>query len=342
MQAEEYASLGTTKFENKDYLGAIACFDAALQLDLTNGTALFGKGVAYYHLGDRKAAEAALTAAIPHCPSDPAKVFASTLLGDIKQDNGDYLGAIACYDAALQIDPSYNTALFGKRAAYRIIAEAYTQEGLARLDNENYQGAIACYDMALRLDPWSFSAYFGKGDTYGKQGDGKAAETALNAALPLCPNDPSKVFVTILLGDTKLGNGDNQGATACYDAALRLDSSQGAAYFGKGLISYNLGDDKAAEDALSAAIRLCPDTGIFSNLIEVAAAYALRCTSRLNLNDRKGAWEDYKKVFSLDKQLAREIRILAQTCVGTSQLFVYFTMHPAQATMILRLLIRAE
>jgi tetratricopeptide (TPR) repeat protein len=146
----------------------------------------------------------------------------------------------------------------------------------------------------------------------------------------------------VSLGTTKVENQDYLGAIACFDAALQLDPTNGTALFGKGFISYNLRDDKAAEDALSAAIRLCPDTGIFSKLIEVAAAYALRCTSRLNLNDRKGAWEDYKKVFSLDKQLAREIRFEAQTCVGTSQFFVYFTMYPGQATMIIRYLILAE
>lgn len=45
MQAEEYASLGATKFENKDYQGAIACFDAVLQLDPTHGAALLVKGL---------------------------------------------------------------------------------------------------------------------------------------------------------------------------------------------------------------------------------------------------------------------------------------------------------
>lgn len=335
MQAGEYISLGNTKYENEDYQGAIAYFNTALQLDPSSFLAYLGKGVAYQRLGNSQAAEDALNAAILLSPDDRGKASAYAILGATKLAlKKDSQGAIACFNIALQLNPSLRDML---------IAEEYANLGLTMLDNEDYQGAIAYYDVVLYLDPSSFIAHFSKGVTYQKLGDSQAAETALNAAIRFCPNDPSKAFTYARLGDTKLAlKKDYQGAIACYDAALQLNPSLGDVHLSKGLAYYQLGDNKAAEVALSAAIQLCPENGLFSNHVSVAAAYALRCTSRLGLDNRTGAWKDYQIVFSLDKRLANDIRIYSQTCVGASQQFIFFALWPAQIVMITQLLVSAK
>ncbi len=65
---------------------------------------------------------------------------------------GDYQGAIADYNRAIEIDPNY--------------VAAYNNRGLAYDDLEEYQRAIADYNRAIKLDPNYAHAYYNRGNVY--------------------------------------------------------------------------------------------------------------------------------------------------------------------------------
>ena len=68
--------------------------------------------------------------------SEAIKYFDSA---KIKYDRGDYTGAIADYDKAIELDPNYATV--------------YHNRGLAKAEIKQYTEAIADYNKALELDP---------------------------------------------------------------------------------------------------------------------------------------------------------------------------------------------
>ena len=62
---------------------------------------------------------------------------------------GDYQGAIADYDRALELNPQF--------------AQAYYNRGNAKRTLKDYQGAIADYDKAIELNPRFAQAYYNRG-----------------------------------------------------------------------------------------------------------------------------------------------------------------------------------
>ena len=69
--------------------------------------------------------------------------------GKAKFIQGDYRGAIADYDRAIELRPDY--------------AEAYYLRGSAKMGLGDYRGAIADYDRAIELDPKDAGAYYDRG-----------------------------------------------------------------------------------------------------------------------------------------------------------------------------------
>ena len=64
----------------------------------------------------------------------------------IKYDRGDYTGAIADCDKAIELEPNF--------------ALAYHARGFAKAKLKEYEGAIKDYDKAIELDPKLAGAYF--------------------------------------------------------------------------------------------------------------------------------------------------------------------------------------
>ena len=68
---------------------------------------------------------------------------------EAKSSLGDYAGAIADYDKAIELDPEY--------------AAAFSNRGDAKSNLGDYAGAIADFDKAIELDPKDATAYRHRG-----------------------------------------------------------------------------------------------------------------------------------------------------------------------------------
>jgi tetratricopeptide (TPR) repeat protein len=115
--AEEYLGEGMTKlFKLKDYTGAIADFNKAIQLSPKRESAYYYRGVAKFWLEDRRGAIVDFNKAIELDPNDAE---AYSFRGISKSVLDDNRGAIADYDKAIELDPT-NTFNYLQRGLCKV------------------------------------------------------------------------------------------------------------------------------------------------------------------------------------------------------------------------------
>jgi Flp pilus assembly protein TadD len=129
-------------------------------------------------------------------------------------------------------------------------------------DNNEFSPAIAYYDKAIALlpqptPPAAWSLYYDRGICNDQNGDWKAAEPDLQAALSLSPNQP---YVLNYLGYTWALRGENLNkAQAMLQQAAGLDPNEGAIIDSLGYVNLRQGDTQAAVKLLTKATEMDPD-----------------------------------------------------------------------------------
>jgi tetratricopeptide (TPR) repeat protein len=124
-----------------------------------------------------------------------------------KQMDGDYQGALADYQAALDLAPN-DPAI-------------YVQRGEMKFEYlKDTAGALADYDRAIQLDAKSTSAYLGRFNVKIQANDLTGAMTDINKLLDLEPNKPEYYYIRGIMYHIRLKNG--QLALADYDRAIQL------------------------------------------------------------------------------------------------------------------------
>lgn len=110
--AVEFFNRGVAKNDLQDYIGAIADFTKAIELDPTDAETYYARGY--------------------------AKLYQQ-----------DYIGSIADLTNAIEINPNYG--------------QAYISRGYTKSYLQDYRGAIADYTKAIKIDPTDARAYYGRG-----------------------------------------------------------------------------------------------------------------------------------------------------------------------------------
>jgi len=132
----------------------------------TSAVDYFNRGVAENASGDFEGAIADYNRAIE---LDPKYAAAYSNRGNAKQAKGDLDGAIADCSRAIELDPKDPVA--------------HKYRGVAKKAKGDLNGAIAEYDRAIELDPKFAAAYFHRGIAKQAKGDLKGAIGDINGAI---------------------------------------------------------------------------------------------------------------------------------------------------------------
>ena len=218
-------------------------------------------------------------AAVPQSTQPKADDY--LVLGIQKFEKGDYQGALADYNQAIQINPNY--------------AMGYNFRALLKQQKLNdIQGALADYNQGIRLNSTFDGAYNSRGLLKDeKLNDIQGALADYNQAIQINPNYARAYYNRGSLKYQKLN--DIQGALADYNQAIRLDPNSVSAYYNRGSLKIEkLNDSQSALADYNRAIQFDPN---------FALAYATRGFMRYNkLNDRSGGIADMQKAARLFKQ----------------------------------------
>jgi tetratricopeptide (TPR) repeat protein len=233
-------------------------------------------------------------------------------LGGAKAQKGDYQGAIAAYEEALQINPSHPDAYFQRAVAYYDLKNyraafedlnqvvrltpnssvAYMNRGLTQDLLQRNQEAIKDYSKAISLNPNYAAAYLNRGAIKNELQDYQGGLSDLNQAINL---KPDYALAYLNRGDSYIGLKDNKRAIADLDEAIRLQPNNALAYSRRGFAYRQLQEYKKAALDYNMAIGIQPD---------FASAYFGRAFVRRRLQDDQGALADYSKIISISAGFA--------------------------------------
>jgi tetratricopeptide (TPR) repeat protein len=186
-----------------------------------------------------------------------------------KYSNGDFDGAIADYDKAIELNPGF--------------ASAYGNRGDAKKAKGEFDSAISDYNKAIELMPGFAWAYFIRGNAKQSKGDFAGAITDFNKAIELIPND-AMAFSN--RGLAKYSNGDFDGAVSDCNKAIELNPRLANAYGNRGIAEKAKGDLDGAITDFDKVIELNPN---------LSNAYFTRGNAKQIKGDFDGAAADYAK-----------------------------------------------
>jgi tetratricopeptide (TPR) repeat protein len=156
---------------------------------------------------------------------------------------GDFDKALADFNEAVKLDPSYAPALVDRGTAYD-----------SKGDHEH---AIADFDAALKLDPKLADALTGRCAARAEAGrDLPQALADCNLSLEIRGKDAgtfnSRAFTYLRLGQV-------DDAITDYNAALKINSKLASALYGRGLAKQKKGDSAGGQVDMAAAILVQSD-----------------------------------------------------------------------------------
>ncbi len=151
--AEDWVRKGDAKMVAKDYKGAAAFYEKAVQASPKNSNAAFLLGASYANQRKWDKAVAAMELSTSLEPSFEAYHH----LGLIHANQGEYEKAAKAFDEALKLSPS----------SYR----AWYELGLLHAANKKYDLAVQAYRRSSELNSRFSDAYLGLGSAYFESGD---------------------------------------------------------------------------------------------------------------------------------------------------------------------------
>lgn len=193
-----------------------------------------------------------------------------------KSEQGDYQGAIADFNKAINLNPKYQQAFNGRGIAYSKLKEysqaladydkaialepedskkVYFNRGVTFAKTKQYPQAIADYSQAITINPTNGKAYNNRGTIYNKLRDYKKAISDFNQAIAINSKDAIAYYNRgLAYYDLK----KYPQAIADFDKAIQYDPKNAVSYNNRGNIYFALKEYQKAIVDLDQAISLNP------------------------------------------------------------------------------------
>lgn len=191
-------------------------------------------------------AEAYFTGELARKPGAQARVGLHNKRGLIRNETGNFAGAVEDFDETLMGDPK-NAFAYNNRA--------WARQSLGRFDE-----AIADYDEAIKLDPKLAMAYSNRGMCHHRQRDLDAAIADYDRSIKL---DRRNALAFNNRGLARMESGQFDAALEDYEQAIKLDPDLALAYYNRALLRLNCPDPaiRDPKKAMASALRSCELTG---------------------------------------------------------------------------------
>ncbi len=175
-------------------------------------------------------------------------------------EEGNYGGALDCYDRLLQERPEEKALWFDKAEVLVLLSRP--------------EDALACYQRVIDLDRRSRQAWFERANLLFGMGRMADAVDSLKEALGIDPRRSSDILVK---AEQLRHDGHANEAAILYQAVLDIDPRNGRAVLGLGDCFIDLGDIEAAE-------------GLFTRALGAGGSHPEILFRRGELLNRKGRW----------------------------------------------------
>ena len=231
--ANDWAARARAKHQDKDYPGAVACYDEALRLNPDDASNYAERAQAKIDNHDAAGAVADLTRTIKLQPDRPG-VYLDR--GVARLQVADYEGAAADFDWALVQQPDRLDALYGR--------------GIAEFFTKNYVEALADLNADLNRMPAWWDPLTYRARTKFMLGDFDGALADLDSAIALKPNgpDPNAYFYRGVVNDRK---GLLAAAIRDYTEVIKTAPDFSPAYWGRAIDRAVQGDTANAIEDLT-------------------------------------------------------------------------------------------
>jgi tetratricopeptide (TPR) repeat protein len=159
-----------------------------------------------------------------------------------KMNGGDLDGALVDYDAALILNPLWETTWMNRGTLHAVRGEP--------------AAAVSDFNRAIELDPKYAEAYVRRAISRAKLGDAAGATADLEIGIGLHPESPTGYSAR---GNLRLDRGDLRNAIADYDRSLAIDRASPDVYRNRGLAKFRSGRPAEAIADYNRSLDLRPD-----------------------------------------------------------------------------------
>jgi tetratricopeptide (TPR) repeat protein len=319
--AMDFYEAGKDKQLQQDYRGAISDYTKAIGLDNNFTAAYESRAYCRSNLADFNGAIADISMAIKVEDLDSLKSDLYIYRGQLKEESGDYLGAMDDYGQAIEhfaaggghsFRGSLNQRYGLSERALVDLDEAikkwpkgwndYTMRGRAKLDLGDYKGAVLDFAISIKNNTFdsagNFPVYINKttaAQSFFHRGFAKSflkdkigALSDFDKSIELGLED-WRVYYYRGMFREELKN--DVGALSDYSKAIELNDTIPNVFYRRGLVKVYLKSFNGALLDFSSAIRLDSDNSV---------CYFKRGEVKRLLEDFKGAIADYNSAISLD------------------------------------------
>jgi len=223
---ESFFESGRENISKKKYSDALDDFNNYIKSNPDNWRGYHNRAISKEFLGDFLGAIADYSKAIELNPNPWEKSFFRR--GYLHEKNENYERAISDYSSAIKINPEYE--------------EAYFFRGYLRYILEDYEGSIEDYSKVIELNPNNENAYSGRGASKNQLKDFDSAIKDFTEAININPNSYFLNWRAYL----KLQIDDIKGSIIDNTNAIKLDPTDTKSYLDRAFGKYQLGDLEGA------------------------------------------------------------------------------------------------